>query len=758
MLRTSRIILVVLSLATVLFTYLVFTGVKVDYRYENFFPKGDTEIEYFQKFSKQFGSDNDFLIIGMENKKGIFHRDFLQNVNALADSISRLESVTQVISPTKNLNYFKAGDFGDIQELPYLHFDDESLYRKDSIRIFSNEQLVGTFFSDDRKALSIYVKTKDRLAKKPSDKLLKDLERLFKQFKFDELHAISRIKAQAHFIEVLGSELKLFISASILLLMVVLWFSFRSILGVVLPLITVLVSLVWTLAVMYFTGKDLNVLTSLLPTMVFIVGMSDVVHILTNYIEELRLGKSKEEALKSTIKEVGFATFLTCVSTAIGFFTLMTANIEPVQDFGLYCGIGVIIAYLMSFLLLPSVLLNVRTPKIVLRQGNDIRWQKALRTTLLWTIKYPKRILIIAGVVTILSFVAMFNIKIDNFLLEDLSNDDPVKQDFAYFEDKFGGARPLEVVIELKDSSLNVFDYGVLCKIDSLEKYLAKHYELVNITSPLTFIKEANKAQHSASQKFYVLPDSPEKYLSLKEKLELFGAFDKTADILKNYLSKDGRSIRISGKMLDLGGHRMIELNKGFYAYSAKVIDSKKMNVHLTGTAHLLDLNNESLSKNMIYGLWLSVGFIALIVGWQFRSIKMVIICIIPNIIPGFVVAGFMGIADIHLRVSTSIIFSIAFGIAVDDTIHIMSRLKQEMNKGKSFFYALKRTYLSTGKAVVVTSVILSCGFLTLLLSDFTSSFYVGLLVGLTLLIAIICEMLLLPVLLIYFFKDRGKD
>ena len=133
----------------------------------------------------------------------------------------------------------------------------------------------------------------------------------------------------------------------------------------------------------------------------------------------------------------------------------------------------------------------------------------------------------------------------------------------------------------------------------------------------------------------------------------------------------------------------------------------------------------------------------------------MIIICIIPNVIPGFVVAGFMGIADINLRVSTSIIFSIAFGIAVDDTIHIMSRLKQERNKGKSFLYALKRTYLSTGKAVVVTSIILSCGFLTLLLSDFTSSFYVGLLVGLTLLIAVICEMLLLPVLLIYFFKDK---
>ena len=755
MLKTSRIILLILSLTTVFFTYLVVTEVKVDYRYENFFPKGDAELEYFQKFSEQFGSDNDFLIIGVENKSGIFNQNFLQKVSALSDSIALLPSITEVISPTKNLNYFKAGDFGDINELPYLHCTEPEMYAKDSVRIFNNPQLVGTFFSDDRKALSIYVKTKDKLAKKPSDRLLNDLDRLQKKITFDEFHAVSRIRAQFHFIEVLSNELSLFISASILMLIVVLWFSFRSAIGVIIPLITVLVSLVWTLAVMYFTGKDLNVLTSLLPTMVFIVGMSDVVHILTNYIEELRAGKSKEEAIRTTVKEVGFATFLTCVSTAIGFFTLMMANIEPVQDFGLYSGIGVIIAYAMSFLLLPSVLLNVKTPKIVLRKGNDALWQKALRTTLLWTIRYPKRILIISGIITTLSVVAMFNIKIDNFLLEDFSASDPVKQDFDYFEDKFGGARPLEVVLELKDSNATAFDYEILCAIDSVEKYLLKHYHLSNITSPLTFIKEANKAQHSASQKFYILPDSKEKYLSLKEKLDVFGAFDKTADILKNYISEDGHSVRISGKMLDLGGHQMKILNTDFYQYVAKNIDPQLLTIHLTGTGHLLDLNNESLSKNMINGLWLSVGFIALIVGWQFRSIRMVIICIIPNIIPGFVVAGFMGIADINLRVSTSIIFSIAFGIAVDDTIHIMSRLKQERKKGKSFLYALKRTYLSTGKAVVVTSIILSCGFLTLLLSDFTSSFYVGLLVGLTLLVAIVCEMLLLPVLLVYFFKDK---
>jgi len=754
MLKTSRLILIVLSLFTILFTYLVVTGLKVDYRYETFFPKGDAELEYFKKFSKQFGSDNDFIIVGMENKKGIFQEDFLKKVAELSDSIATLNNVTQIISPTKNLSYFKENNFA-IDEIPYLHWQEKNLYKKDSARIYGNPQLVGTFFSEDKKAVSIYIKTKDRLPKKPSDKLLSDLERLYKKYSFDEFHAISRIKAQGHFIEVVGNELFLFINASILMLIIVLWFSFRSVLGVVVPLITVLVSLVWTLATMYFCGKDLNVLTSLLPTMVFIVGMSDVVHILTNYIEELRAGTPKEEAIKRTVKEVGFATFLTCVSTAIGFFTLMTADIEPIEDFGLFSGIGVIIAYCMAFLLLPSVLLNVKTPKIVLKKGNDERWQKVLRTTLLWTIKYPKQILILTVLVTSLSVVAMFQIKIDNFLLEDFDDSDPVKQDFQYFEDKFGGARPLEIVLELKDTHTSAFDYKVMQDIDAIEKYLSQHYHLVNITSPLTFIKEANKAQHSAQQKYYKLPENEESYKALKEKLDLFGAFEKTEDILKNYLSKDGRSIRISGKMADVGGHRMKELNTEFELFVNRTIHHDLLSVHLTGTGHLLDLNNESLSKNMINGLWLSVGFIALIVGWQFRSLRMIIICIIPNIIPGFMVAGFMGIADINLRVSTSIIFSIAFGIAVDDTIHIMSRLKQEMAKGKSFLYALKRTYLSTGKAVVVTSIILCCGFLTLLLSDFTSSYYVGLLVGLTLLIAVVCEMLLLPVLLIYFFREK---
>ena len=754
MLKASRIVLILITVLTVYFTFLVVNGMKVDYRYETYFPKDDPELEYFEKFRKLFESDNDYLLIGIENKKGIFQKDFLEKLKSFSDSVEHLESVTMVISPVKNLNYYKSEGI-EVVDKPYLHWDEPEKYQKDSIRIYSAQQLLGTFFSEDRKAISIYVKTKDRLARLPSDKLLKELDALFAQYHFDELHCISRIKAQKHYVEVLGGELAIFMMASIALLIVVLWFSFRSIAGVVIPLITVLAALVWTLALMLFCGKDLDILTALLPTMIFIVGMSDVVHILTNYIEELRSGHTKMEAIKTVYRDVGFPTFLTCISTAVGFFTLMTANIEPIRDFGLYSGIGVCIAYILAFTLLPAVLLNIKTPKIVEAQKNDRQWNKMLTSFLLICIRHPKKILLISVLSSILSMVALYNIKIDNFLLEDLADNDEVKQDFTYFENKFSGARPFEMVIEIQDSSKTVWDYEVLKEMDKIEKFVIQNYQVGFTASPLAFIKEANKTWNGASQKYYCLPETKEKYESLKEKLEFMGAFQQGQIQLNKYITPDKKTMRMSGKMPDLGGAEMRKRNAVFNSFYRESVNAKLFTCHLTGTAMLIDLNNESLSKNMIYGLWLSVAFIAFIVGLMFKSWRMILVCIIPNIIPGLMIAGFMGLVGIDLKISTSIIFSIAFGIAVDDTIHIISRLKLELKSGKSFLYGLKRTYLSTGKAVVVTSVILAAGFLTLIFSKFTSTFYVGLLVSLTLLIAIACELFILPVLLIWYHKKQ---
>ncbi len=757
MLKVSRIVLVVITVLTVVFAILIARGMKMDYRYETFFPKDDPELEYFLQFRSQFESDDDFLLIAVENKAGIFDAKFLAQVKSLSDSLAHLSSVVEVISPVKNLNYYKSDGLA-LSEIPYLHWDEPSQYHSDSLRIFKAKHLVGTFFSADRKALSIFIKTKDRLARIASNKLLKELDALLLNYHFDALHSISRINAQKHYMEVLGSELTVFILSSIALLIVVLWFSFRSVVGVVIPLITVVAALIWTLALMLFCGKDIDVLAALLPTMIFIVGMSDVVHILTNYIEELREGHSKMDAIKTTFKEVGFATFLTCISTAVGFFTLMTANIQPIRDFGLYAGIGVCMAYVLAFTLLPSVLLNIKTPKIVNATKNDRQWNKMLTGFLLICIRHPKKILGVSLLVTVLSVIAMSTIKIDNFLLEDLSDQDEIKKDFLYFEDKFSGARPFEMVVDIADTSKSIWDYEVLKEMEKVETFLLSNYHMNFVASPLAFVKEANKTWNGAAQKYYCLPDNKAQYDRLRENLEFMGAFQKGEEQMRKYMSADKRRVRFSGKVVDIGGAKMKERNLAFFAFYKRSVNQHLITCHLTGTATLIDLNNESLSKNMIYGLWLSVGFIALIVGWMFRSIRMVIVAIIPNVVPGLMIAGFMGLVGIDLKVSTSIIFSIAFGIAVDDTIHIISRLKLEIKSGKSFLYALKRTYLSTGKAVVVTSVILSAGFLTLIFSTFTSTFYVGLLVSLTLVLAIGCELFILPVLLFWYYKKEKQS
>ncbi|MEM9023164.1 MAG: MMPL family transporter, partial [Bacteroidota bacterium] len=214
---------------------------------------------------------------------------------------------------------------------------------------------------------------------------------------------------------------------------------------------------------------------------------------------------------------------------------------------------------------------------------------------------------------------------------------------------------------------------------------------------------------------------------------------------------------RFSGKLVDDGGQAVAAKNRALEAFFRQEIDARVLDYRVTGMATLIDKNNETLATGMMYGLLIAFGVIALIMGVLFRSFSIIIISLIPNVLPLLVIGGIMGFSGIDLKVATSIIFTIAFGIAVDDTIHYMSKLRLELAKGRTLPYAIKRTSISTGKAITVTSVILCAGFVTLILSTFTSTFYIGLLISITLLVAVLSDLILLPVLLLYFYKPKAR-
>jgi predicted RND superfamily exporter protein len=507
----------------------------------------------------------------------------------------------------------------------------------------------------------------------------------------------------------------------------------------------------WQVGLITLLGKPLSILTMLLPTILFVVGMSDVVHILERYIECLRQGRSQARSLAIAYYEVGLATFLTSLTTAIGFATLLNSGIPPIREFGAYTAFGVMLAYGLAYTLLPSVLLLVRTPVAADQDETRTSWYAPLHGIFRWMLRNRRAVPWAFMLLTVVSLTQITRLKVDNFLLEDWPEDDPQKQDYYWFEEHFGGVRPFEVEVTLTDSTRTVWELDVLRSIEAVEGHLTQQYGVRAVISPVTIVKTLNKAFNGGSDAFYALPDDPDECRRLVKRAELFSGTQRMATLV----GTDKRTARITGRMKDEGGYVHRGRNAELDAFIAGLDKPEGLHFSQTGMAYLIDRNNEKLSSQLIGGLSISFVLIAAIMAWVFRSWRMTVIALIPNIVPLVVVGGIMGLLGIDIKVSTAIIFTIAFGIAVDDTIHMLGKLRIELMKGRSLAYATKRAFLSTGKALVITTIMLLSGFVSLVFSGFASVYYMGLLVSITLAVALVADVLLLPLLVLWGLPPR---
>lgn len=739
--KIAKLTLSVVLVITLFFGYFL-QNLSFDYDFESFFPVNDPDLDFYNDFQTHFSNDNEFILIGIEHDAGIFNKAFLSRVDSLTGDLKQIDNLNRVQSPTE-LSQFVAGSMGGMR-IPYLHIDDPSRYKSDSARIYSSPDLVNSFFAENAKSLSIMLLADKVLSKEASDQMVVDINKVLKRYSFDDIHISGRIYGQDYFVNKMQDELVLFTSLGIVMLVVFLIIAFRSFWGVWVPLVVVALSLLWLLGFMTLTGKPLDIMTVLLPTILFVVGVSDVVHILTRYLAELRKGKSKNQAVKTAFKQVGLATFLTSLTTAGGFLTLLTANIQPIKDFGLYTAAGVFIAFILAFSLLPSILILKSKPVSKEFLNNDF-WYKPMHRLFLFTIKQRKPILGVSGLLVILAVIGLTRLEVDNYLLNDLGPNDPHRKDFEFFEQNYAGVRPFEMALILKDSNQTLFDYEVVQELDKLESYLKQKFEIGFVVSPLTYIKTANRAVNTGNPEAYAIPENPAAHkkitrvLDQMKKRKEFNSFVDTTQTLG----------RINAKVEDYGGKKMLRLTNEMKAELPQIINTDLIEVRMTGMGLLLDKNNKNLAEDMLLGLLIAFTVVGIIMGILYKSPKIVIATLIPNIMPLIFIAAIMYLGNIDLNVSTAIIFTIAFGIAVDDTIHYMSKLKLELHSGKSFLYALKAASITTGKAITVTSIILVSGFITLLSSSFASTFYVGLLVSITLFLAVVIDLVVLPALLI---------
>lgn len=749
--RNARITLVVLGLLTVVFGTAL-RNVRLDHDFEKFFPTDDPEMDRYLAYRDRFGHDNDNLLIAAEHDPSIFDREFLVKVDSMAARLGRLPNVLTVITPTR-LNDPRVTPIG-VFNVPWLRLDNDSTMLSDSARIWRDDRIREAFFTTDGKGILVLMQTAPGLSKVGSDNLLSAVQEVVDNSGLDRVRMGGRIHGQFWYIQKMQRELIVFFSVSILLLAIFLAVGFRTLWGVLVPISVVSLTVLWQVGMITLLGRPLSILTMLLPTILFVVGMSDVVHLLERYIEALRSGYGKVRALAISYHEMGLATFLTSLTTAIGFGTLMTSGILPIREFGLYTAMGVVLAFILAFSMLPAVLMLVPTPiRASKREKNGI-WYPFLHGMLRWVILYRKRIPWAFVAISVVSLFFIVDLKVDNSLLEDWPEDDPQKQEYYWLEEHLGGVRPFELEITVKDSSASVWDLDMLQAMDTVQFHLMNEYGVKAILSPVTVVKSLNKAFNGGAEEFYALPNDPREAKRMVKRAELLIGTDG----LRNVVSADMRFARMSGRMVDEGGYIHAKRNVVLDAFVKSNTPTDRISFDQTGMAFLVDRSNARLSGQLIGGLSLAFVLIALIMASVFRDPRMTVIALIPNVIPLLVVGGFMGLVGIDIKVSTAIIFTIAFGIAVDDSIHMLSKLRIELMKGKSLPYALKRSVLSAGKALIITSIMLLSGFIALVFSSFASVFYMGLLVSVTLFIAIIADLLLLPVLVMLFLpSDRFK-
>ena len=715
-----------------------------DYDFEKFFPQGDNNLQFYEDYRERFENDNDFILLGFANEEGLFDQQFLKKIEGFTEKVRELPHLREVISPLE-MTYIEVSPISmGFSQKPFFHIDNPAKYESDRKRIENSIEPIGEMVNLENNSLIVVIKNKQFINKEDSDELSTALNELIEKEGFEEIHLMGKIMGQQEYIAVMKVEFLTFASISIFVLIIFLIIAYRALWGVLIPMATVLLAVIGSLGFMQLSGTPLNMMTTLLPVIMLVVGMSDVVHLVSKYLEEIRYGRTRTVAIKNMLKKVGVATLLTSLTTALGFVTLIGVGMEPIQNFGIFTAVGVLLAFVLSILFIPAIFLNIKKPKITDSTKVQNAWERGLGKFFIQLCRNQKAVLVFYSVLTVVCLIGASRIKFDYFLMQDLSEDQPLMQNLRYFQKQFGGIRPFELAVIPAEGKL-VTDYDVIRELEKLEVYLDNEYGVNQMISPTVPFKLANKTLRSGKDKYYKIPDNEKRFEYLKRQMEKFEGREE----LQQMVSADKKMGRVFGRMIDPGSREMLNRNDSLAEFYKANIDSSVLNYKLTGTPVIIDEVGRHVSDNIVIGLLFAFLLIGISMGLLFKSIKMAFISLVPNMFPILLTAGYIGFAGIDLNMSTAIVFTIAFGIAVDDTIHFLSRYRQEMTQGRTNLFALRRTFISTGKAIIITSIILLGGFGSLIFSDFLSTFFIGLFVSMSLVFAVITDLTLLPMMLL---------
>jgi predicted RND superfamily exporter protein len=730
------------------FTYSFFTPV----------PPEDPDMIFFTQFKAEFGEDANIVAIGVKDSALYTPQNF-RRYKYLSDELKAIDDVIQVVSiplfqtltkDSENKKFIVEPIFNDIPD------DQASL---DSLLVLANNQ---KFYSDqiinqENGATFILMSiNKDVINTKDRDQVINDIEHVAGEFSNATGIDLKYVGLPYIRTEVNGSvkrELILFLFLSIIVTAIILLFFFRSWDAVVFPLIIIVVIVIWSMGTLGILGYEITILTGLLPPVIVVIGIPNSVYLLNRYHQQINKHGNKAFALSHVIRKIGIVALITNSTTAVGFFVLLFTGIKDLQEFGLVAGLNIMATFVVSIILIPAVFSYLPKPKGRQLQHLKFKFLDFALTNLdLLVHRHRYRVFVFTGIVVVIAMIGVTKLRAVTFIVDDVPESSQVKKDLAFFEENFSGIMPLEIVVSTGKKK-GILRQEFLSQVSELEDFLDEQEVISKPVSILSMLKASRQAFYNNNPEYYSLPTRADRNFILR----YLSGDDNQSTILNSFVDEDQSKMRISLKVADIGSIRLDSLiDNVVNAKIDEVFAGSDVEAKATGTTLLFVKGNKFLVKNLRLSLILAFIVIAIIMGILFKSPKMIAISLIPNLIPLIMIAGIMGYFDIALRPSTVLIFSVVFGISVDDSIHFLAKYRQELFTNKFFVpLAISKSIRETGASMIYTSVILFAGFIIFSWSEFISTTMLGVLTSTTLLIAMFANLIVLPALLMVF--DDGK-
>ena len=762
-LRNRVAILISVVLITVFLAF-QWRNIKFTYTEANLLPDNETASVEYHAFLEKFGEEGNLIIIGSKNDS-LFTPEIFKNWSKMMRQLKENKSVDLVLS-IDNLQKLQKNDSLQTFELkPFLEHSkiDDAQYLADKIVELRKELpfYEGLLFNKKSGTIrgAIYLDKKIVNTAERKDFVLNVLNPAIATFETQnkiDLHISGMPYIRTMSTETIKGEIGLFIGASLLITSLLFFFFFRSFRATLISILIVIIGVMWSFGILGLFNYEITILTALVPSLIIVIGIPNCIFLTNKYHQEYKVHKNKAKALQRVTTKIGMATLITNVTTAIGFGTFVTSNNQLLIEFGVVTAINIFALFFLCLFVIPIFHSYIPAPVERHLEHLDRGSVKRFMDWILRNVKTNRtKIYIVVSILALISLGGVLKMRITGSIIEDMPKKTEFFSDIIFFEDEFDGIMPLEIVIDTRRKK-GVMKLSTLEKMERFETEIQKIEGLSKPLSVVNLVKYAKQAYYNGNPDFYDLPTRQEQSFILSYVKNT--AKDSKENVLKSYVSDDGQYARITTFMRDDNGENMPIIEAKIKKLANEIFPSEKFKVSITGKSIVFQRGTNYLLDNLLSSLAFAFFLTALLIGFMFRSLKMIFVALVPNLLPLIMTAGIMGYLGIPLKPSTILVFGIAFGLSVDDTVRFLSQYREELKnnnwKIKKSVYA---TFNDAGLSMFYTSIVLFFGFSVFMLSSFGGTIALGGLVSVTLCFGMLSNLMLLPALVLTMNKSLAN-